>query len=162
MRLAEQDRRTWDRAQILEGLGMAEEALRLAVEPGPFALQAAIAACHARAARAQDTDWSAIVALYDRLARFEPTPVVRLNRAVAVAEASGAERALPLVDALAAEGAIEHYHLLHAARGELLARLGRSEEAVRALEKAESLAATGPERRFLAGRIQALTGRPRG
>jgi RNA polymerase sigma-70 factor (ECF subfamily) len=162
VRLAEQDRGSWDRAQILEGLGMAEEALRLVVEPGPFALQGAIAACHARAARAQDTDWSAIVALYDRLARCEPTPVVRLNRAVAVAEASGAERALPLVDALADEGAIERYHLLHATRGELLARLGRSEEAVRALEKAESLAATGPERRFLAGRIQALTGRPRG
>ncbi|HKZ31377.1 MAG TPA: DUF6596 domain-containing protein, partial [Vicinamibacteria bacterium] len=117
VRLAEQDRGTWDRAQILEGLGMAEEALRLAVEPGPFALQAAIAACHARAARAQDTDWSAIVGLYDRLVACEPTPVVRLNRAVAVAEASGAERALPLVDALVAEGGLERYHLLHAARG---------------------------------------------
>jgi RNA polymerase sigma-70 factor (ECF subfamily) len=158
VRLAEQDRSAWDRAQILEGLGIAEEAIRLATEPGSFALQAAIAACHARATRAEDTDWSAIVALYDRLVACEPTPVVRLNRAVAVAEASGPERALPLVDGLLAEGELERYHLLHAARGELLARLGRSEEAVRALEQAVSLAATGPERRFLAGRIAALSG----
>ena len=135
---------------------MAEEALQLAPEPGPFALQAAIAAVHARATRAEDTDWNAIVALYDCLALREPTPVVRLNRAVAVAEAEGAARALPLVDALAAEGELDRYHLLHAARGELLARLGRREEAVRALERAESLATTGPERRFLASRIEAL------
>ncbi len=156
VRLAEQDRSAWDHAQSLEGMGMAEEALRLAAEPGPFALQAAIAAAHARAARAEDTDWSAIVAFYDALAAREPTPVVRLNRAVAVAEAQGAARALPLVDALAAEGELDRYHLLHAARGELLARLGRSEEAVRAFEQAVSLAATGPERRFLASRIEAL------
>jgi RNA polymerase sigma-70 factor (ECF subfamily) len=161
VRLAEQDRAAWDGAQVLEGLGMAEEALRLAAEPGPFALQAAIAACHARAARAEDTDWSAIVGLYDRLVAREPTPVVRLNRAVAVAEASGATRALPLVDALVAEGGLERYHLLHAARGELLARLGRSEEAVRAFEQAVSLATTGPERRFLARRIEALASEPR-
>jgi len=158
VRLAEQDRSAWDSTQILEGLGMAEEALRRAAEPGSFALQAAIAACHARAPRAEDTDWSAIVALYDRLVAREPTPIVRLNRAVAVAELSGPERALPLVDGLVAEGELERYRLLHAARGELLARLGRSEEAVRALERAVSLAATGPERRFLAARIDALSG----
>ena len=161
VRLAEQDRSAWDRGQILEGLGMAEEALRLTAEPGPFALQAAIAAAHARATRAEDTDWSAIVALYDRLAAREPTPVVRLNRAVAVAEAQGAEHALPLVDALLAEGELDRYHLLHAARGELLARLGRSEEAVRAFEQAGSLATTGPERRFLGRRIEALAGERR-
>ena len=161
VRLAEQDRSAWDRAQILEGLGMAEESLRLAAEPGSFALQAAIAACHARAPRAEDTDWSAIVALYDRLVACEPTPVVRLNRAVAVAEALGPEHALPLIDGLLAEGSLERYYLLHAARGELLARLGRSEEAVRALEQAASLAATGPERRFLAARIAVLSGPPR-
>ena len=86
---------------------------------------------------------------------------MRLNRAVAVAEASGATRALPLVDALVAEGGLERYHLLHAARGELLARLGRSEEAVRAFEQAVSLATTGPERRFLARRIEALASEPR-
>jgi len=162
VRLAEQDRSAWDRIQILEGLGMVDESLRLAADPGSFALQAAIAACHARAPRAEDTDWSAIVALYDRLALCEPTPIVRLNRAVAVAEAAGPQRALPLVDGLLAEGELEHYHLLHAARGELLARLGRSGEAVRAFEQAVALAATGPERRFLASRIAALSGPRRG
>jgi RNA polymerase sigma-70 factor (ECF subfamily) len=159
VRLAEQDRSRWDRAQILEGLGMADEALRLVPEPGSFALQAAIAAVHARAPRASDTDWGAIVALYDRLAAREPTAVVRLNRAVAIAEARGPEHALPLVDALAREGALERYHLLHVARGELLGRLGRGAEAVRALEQAASLAPTAPERRFLASRIAALSAR---
>jgi RNA polymerase sigma-70 factor (ECF subfamily) len=129
VRLSEQDRSRWDPAQLREGLGMAEEALRLAREPASFALQAAIAAEHARAARAEDTDWSAIVALYDRLAACEPSPVVTLNRAVAVAEARGPEHALPLVDALVREGALDRYHLLHVARGELLARLGRGAEA---------------------------------
>src|SRR5262245_23759159 len=98
VRLAEQDRSRWDRAQLLEGLGLADEALRLAPEPGSFALQAAIAAEHARAARAEDTDWNAIVSLYDRLAASEPSPVVRLNRAVAIAEARGPEQALALVE----------------------------------------------------------------
>jgi RNA polymerase sigma-70 factor (ECF subfamily) len=161
VRLAEQDRSRWDRTQLIEGLGMAEEALRLAREPGSFALQAAIAAEHARAPRAGDTDWSAIVAHYDRLAACEPSPVVRLNRAVAIAEARGPEQALPLVDALAQEGALERYHLLHVARGELLARLGRGREAVRALEHAASLAPTAPEQRFLASRIAALSARAR-
>jgi RNA polymerase sigma-70 factor (ECF subfamily) len=133
VRLSEQDRALWDRAQVLEGLGLAEEALRLAPEPGSFALQAAIAGVHARASRGEETDWEEIVAFYDRLARLEPTPVVRLNRAVAVAEAHGAERALPLVEALVVEGGLERYHLLHVARGELLARLGRGVEARRAL-----------------------------
>jgi RNA polymerase sigma-70 factor (ECF subfamily) len=158
VRLAEQDRARWDRAQILEGLGLADEALRLAPAPGPYALQAAIAACHARAARAEETDWKAIVALYDRLVEREPTPVVRLNRAVAVAEASGPGPGLELVDEVLAEGELDRYHLLHAARGELLARLGRREEAVLALRQAEALAATGPERRFLAERIAELDG----
>jgi RNA polymerase sigma-70 factor (ECF subfamily) len=157
VRLAEQDRSRWDRAQLREGLGMAEEALRLSREPGSFALQAAIAAEHARPPRAEDTDWTAIALLYDRLAACDPSPVVRLNRAVAIAEARGSEEALPLVDALAREGALERYHLLHVARGELLARLGRSAEAVRALEQAASLAPTAPERRFLAARIALLS-----
>jgi RNA polymerase sigma-70 factor (ECF subfamily) len=156
VRLSEQDRSRWDPAQLREGLGMAEEALRLAREPASFALQAAIAAEHARAARAEDTDWSAIVALYDRLAACEPSPVVTLNRAVAVAEARGPEHALPLVDALVREGALDRYHLLHVARGELLARLGRGAEAARALEHAAALAPTAPERRFLAARIAGL------
>jgi RNA polymerase sigma-70 factor (ECF subfamily) len=158
VRLAEQDRTRWDRAQVLEGLGLADEALRLAPGPGSYALQAAIAACHARAVRAADTDWKAIAALYDRLVEREPTPVVRLNRAVAVAEAFGPEPGLELVGALLGEGELDRYHLLHAARGELLARLGRRDEAVAALRQAEALAATGPERRFLAERIAALGG----
>jgi RNA polymerase sigma-70 factor (ECF subfamily) len=155
--LADQDRSRWDKAEILEGLGMAEETLRLAPAPGSLAPQAAIAACHARAAKAEDTNWKAILALYDALLAREPTPIVKLNRAVALAEAHGPEQALPVIDALAAEGDLSRYHLLHAARGELLARLGRKEEAVRALEHAAALATTGPERRFLASRIAAVS-----
>lgn len=156
VRLAEQDRSRWDRGLILEGLGMADEALRLAPEPGSFALQAAIAACHASAARAEDTDWSGIAALYGRLLAVEPTAVVRLNHAVAVAEADGVRSGLPLVEALVAGRELDRYHLLHAVHGELLARAGRTQEAVAALERAASLAGTGPERRFLASRIAAV------
>jgi RNA polymerase sigma-70 factor (ECF subfamily) len=158
VRLADQDRSRWDQAQIREGLGMVEEALRLATDPGPLALQAAIAACHARARRFEDTDWPAILALYDALVAIEPNPVIRLNRAVALAEARGAEAALPLVDALLAEGDLARYHLLHATRGELLARAGRKEEALGALALAAELAATAPERRFLENRISELAG----
>jgi RNA polymerase sigma-70 factor (ECF subfamily) len=160
VRLSDQDRSRWDHALILEGLGMAEEALTLAPDAGPLALQAAIAACHARARKAEDTDWKAILALYDALLAREPTPIVKLNRAVALAEAEGADRALPLVDALANEGDLSRYHLLHATRGELLFRLGRKEEAIAALEQAASLAATAPERRFLAQRIASVLATP--
>jgi RNA polymerase sigma-70 factor (ECF subfamily) len=156
VRLSDQDRTHWDRPQILEGLAMSEEALGLAPTPGPLALQAAIAACHARAPKAEDTDWNAILSLYDTLVAREPTPIVKLNRAVALAEVRGPEHALPLLEALAAEGELSRYHLLHAARGELLARLGRKQEAARAFEHASSLATTGPERRFLSNRIVAL------
>jgi len=155
--LADQDRSRWDRAQIQEGLGMTEEALRLTPTPGPLALQAAIAACHARAEKAADTEWKAILALYDALESREPTPIVRLNRAVALAEAEGPELALPLLDTLAAEGDLARYHLLHAARGELLARLGRKAESLRAFEHAAALTTTMPERRFLARRIEAIS-----
>ena len=162
VRLADQDRSRWDQAQIREGLGMVEEALRLAHDPGPLVLQAAIAACHSRAARADATNWKAILVLYDALLAREPTPVVRLNRAVAVAEAHGPVAALPLVEALLAEGELSHYHLLHATRGELLARAGRVEEGVRALAHAVELAATGPERRLLTRRVAELgSGPPR-
>jgi predicted RNA polymerase sigma factor len=135
---------------------MVEEASRLAAELGPLALQAAIAACHARAAHASATDWNEILELYDALLRKEPTPVVRLNRAVAVAEARGATAALPLVEALVAEGKLSRYHLLHATRGELLVRAGRTEEGVRAIADAVEMAATGPERRLLARRVAEL------
>jgi len=154
--LTDQDRSRWDRAQIREGLGMVEEALRLTPEPGPLALQAAIAACHARAEKAEHTDWKAILTLYGALEAREPSPVVRLNRAVALAEAEGPQLALPLLDTLAQDGELARYHLLHAARGELLARLGRVEEAVQAFEQASEHASTGPERRFLARRIEQL------
>ncbi len=156
VRLADQDRSRWDQTQIREGLGMVEEAQRLAVAPGPLALQAAIAACHARATRASATDWNEILGLYDALLREEPTPVVRLNRAVAVAEGRGARAELTLVEALVSEGDISRYHLLHATLGELLVRAGRTEEGVRAIAQAVELAATGPERRLLERRVAEL------
>lgn len=158
VRLSDQDRSRWDRAQIQEGLAMSEEALRLAPEPGPLALQAAIAACHASAPTAADTDWRGILSFYDALVAREPTPIVKLNRAVALAEADGPAPALQEVDSLAAEGDLSRYHLLHVTRGELLARLGCRDEAVRALERAADLATTGPERRFIANRISQLSG----
>src|SRR4029077_12638139 len=109
--LEEQDRSRWDRAKIAEALPLVEEALRGG--PGPFALQAAIAALHCQAARAEDTDWRQIVRLYDLLERLEPSPIVSLNRAVAVAMADGPRQALELVDELAAGGELDRYHLLH-------------------------------------------------
>ena len=120
--LEEQDRRRWDRDQIAEALPLVEEALRGG--PGPFALQAAIAAVHCQAARAEDTDWPQILRLYDLLERLQPSPIVSLNRAVAVAMVHGPRRALALIDALAASGELDGYHLLHAARADLLRRAG--------------------------------------
>ena len=130
--LEEQDRRRWNRAQIAEALPLVEEALRGG--PGPFALQAAIAAVHCQAARAEDTDWPQIVRLYDVLERVQPSPIVSLNRAVAVAMVDGPQPALALIDGLAATGDLDGYHLLHAARADLLRRLrrrGRSGEELR-------------------------------
>ena len=120
--LEDQDRRRWNHAQIAEALPLVEEALRGG--PGPFALQAAIAALHCQATRAEDTDWPQIVRLYDLLERLQPSPVVSLNRAVAVAMVDGPRPALALIDALAATGDLDRYHLLHAARADLLRRLG--------------------------------------
>ena len=131
--LEEQDRRRWDRGQIAEALPLVEEALRGG--PGPFALQAAIAALHCQAARAEDTDWPQILRLYDLLERLQPSPIVSLNRAVAVAMVDGPQPALALIDALAAAGDLDDYHLLHAARADLLRRrriLGGSGEELRA------------------------------
>ena len=134
--LEEQDRSRWDQQQIAEALPLVEEALRGG--PGPFALQAAIAALHCQAARAEDTDWPQIVRLYDLLERLQPSPIVSLNRAVAVAMVDGPQPALALIDALAAAGDLDGYHLLHAARADLLRRLGsrRSGEELHASARA--------------------------
>jgi len=153
--LAEQDRSLWDRAEIAEGLEHVEAALR-AGPAGPYALQASIAALHARAERPEDTDWRQIAALYDLLVRRQPSPVAELNRAVAVAMVDGPERGLLLIDALEARGRLDRYHLLHAARADLLRRLGRREEAAAAYRVAFGLAQAEPERRFLASRLAEL------
>jgi RNA polymerase sigma-70 factor (ECF subfamily) len=158
VRLAEQDRSRWDGAAIREGLALVERALGLSRPPGAFALEAAIAGVHARAASAAETDWREVAALYDLLAVFAPSPVVALNRAVARAEAFGAELGLADLDALAATGEIARYHLLPAARGELLARLGRRAEALAALRAALELAGNAADRRFLVRRIAELEG----
>lgn len=119
--LEEQDRGRWDRQLIAEALALVEEAFRGG--PGPFALQAAIAALHCRASRFRDTDWPSILGLYDQLERLQPSPIVSLNRAVAVAMVEGPQPALAIIDALAA-GDLKNYHLLHAARADLLRRMG--------------------------------------
>jgi RNA polymerase sigma-70 factor, ECF subfamily len=150
--LEEQDRGRWDQQQIAEALPLVEEAFRGGT--GPFALQAAIAALHCRAARAEDTDWPQIVQLYNLLERVQPSPVVSLNRAVAVAMVDGPQRALALIDALAASGDLDGYHLLHAARADLLRRLGSSAEAVRSYTRALQLVTNESERRFLERRLR--------
>jgi RNA polymerase sigma-70 factor, ECF subfamily len=150
--LDEQDRGFWDRAQIDEGLKLAESAPKARVA-GPYALQAAIQAEHARARKAADTDWRRIADLYAMLESCQPTPVVALNRAVAVAMAYGAERGLELIDRLAADGALENYHLMWAARADLLRRLGRWADAQAAYQRALRLVGSAPERRFLMRRL---------
>jgi RNA polymerase sigma-70 factor (ECF subfamily) len=149
--LEKQDRGRWDRRQIAEALPMVEEALR--GEPGPFAVQAAIAAAHCRAPRAEETDWQQIVRLYDLLESVQPSPVVSLNRAVAVAMVDGPEKALALIDALAATGDLDGYHLLHAARADLLRRIGSLEAAAKSYAKALGLVSNDSERRFLQRRL---------
>jgi len=150
--LPDQDRSRWDRLLIGRGLAALERAERLGGALGPYALQAAIAACHARAVTAADTDWPRIVALYDALARLMPSPVVELNRAVAVSMASGPAAALPLVDALAGEPKLAGYHLLPSVRGDLLFRLGRHEEARVEFERAAGMTANARERELLRAR----------
>jgi RNA polymerase sigma-70 factor, ECF subfamily len=153
--LEDQDRSRWDRAAIAEGLELVERSLRArrSGPPGPYALQAAIAALHAQAPEAATTDWRQIAALYEILARIHPSPVVELNRAVAIAMVDGAERGLRVMDSLAASGTLSGYHLLPAARADLLRRLGRTAEAAAAYREALSLVTNEPERRFLAGRL---------
>jgi predicted RNA polymerase sigma factor len=155
LRLMDQDRVHWDHLLIQRGLIALARGETLGESRGPYLLQAAIAACHARAATAADTDWVYITALYDELARVSPTPVVQLNRAVAVAMAYGPAAGLALADQLAAQGALSSYHLLPSVRGDLLARLGRFAEARSEFERAADLTRNGPESRLLRDRAAA-------
>jgi RNA polymerase sigma-70 factor (ECF subfamily) len=155
--LEEQDRALWDAAAIGEGVRVLEDAL-LRRRPGPYQVQAAIAACHATAPTAAGTDWAQIAALYGVLSRLAPSAVVRLNRAVAVGMAEGPAAGLALVERLEAAGELGGYHLLPATRADLLRRLGRAEEAAAAYRAAIGLAPTGAERRYLAGRLAEVTG----
>jgi len=150
--LEEQDRRRWDRAQITEAIPLVEEALRGG--PGPYAVQAAIAALHCQASRFEDTDWPQILRLYDLLERLQPSPVVSLNRAVAVAMVEGIGPALALIDSLTASGDLDDYHLLHAARADLLRRAGSKREAAKSYTRALSLVTNDSERRFLERRLR--------
>ncbi|HET6794713.1 MAG TPA: DUF6596 domain-containing protein, partial [Acidimicrobiales bacterium] len=155
VRLADQDRTLWDRALIDEGHGLVRACLRRN-RPGPFQIQAAIAAVHDDAPTAGDTDWSQVVALYDQLHAIRPSPVVALNRAVAVAELDGPESGL---DALAGVG-LEEYQPYHAARADLLARAGRTQEALAAYDRAVDLTANPAEREFLMRRRLQVAGGP--
>src|SRR3989449_2191182 len=153
--LLDQDRSRWDHLLVRRGLAALTRAEELDGRLGPYALQAAIAACHARARTAEETDWTRIAALYDALAQIAPSPVVELNRAVAVAMAFGAAEGLALVDALASEPALKHYHLMPAVRGDLLVKLGRLDEARAEFERAASLTRNARERKLLLDRASA-------
>ena len=150
--LEEQDRSLWNREQIAEALPLVEEALLGA--PGPFSVQAAIAAVHCRAARAEDTDWEQIVGFYDELQRLQPSPVVSLNRAVAIAMRDGPGTGLVLIDELAEANDLDGYHLLYAARADLLRRLGLGEQAAKDYRRALELATNESERRYLERRLR--------
>jgi RNA polymerase sigma-70 factor (ECF subfamily) len=154
--LEEQNRALWNRDQITAGVALVEQALRLR-RPGPYQLQAAIAAVHDEAATAADTDWAQIALLYDELLRRWRSPVIELNRAVAVAMADGPAHGLQLVEGLAADGRLDGYHLLHATRADLLRRLGRNEEACEAYRQARELAPSDAERAFLERRLTELS-----
>jgi RNA polymerase sigma-70 factor, ECF subfamily len=155
--LEDQDRSRWDREQIGEGADLVEAALRSGgLSPGPYALQAAIAAVHAQAPSPVATDWQQIAALYAMLARVHPTPVVELNRAVAVAMSDGLERGLALVEALDDRGELSGYHLLPVARAELLRRLGRHAEAAESYRRSLELVTNDAERRHLEKRLQEI------
>jgi RNA polymerase sigma-70 factor (ECF subfamily) len=151
--LEDQDRSLWDRTAIAEGLALLPGALA-GSPPGPYAVEAAIAALHARAASPKETDWPQIAALYDTLQHLRPSPVVALNRAVAVAMSAGPEAGLPLVEEIERSGALAGYHLLPAAKADLLRRLGRHAEAAESYREALGLVGNEPERRFLARRLE--------
>jgi RNA polymerase sigma-70 factor (ECF subfamily) len=154
--LEQQDRSRWDRQLILEGVPLVERALSTR-RFGAYTLQAAIAAVHADAASAAATDWPQIAAVYERLRQVEPTPIVELNHAVAVAMRDGPEAGLALIDAILTRGELQHYHLAHAARADLCRRLGRNADAHSAYERALSLAQQEPERNFLAKRLREVS-----
>jgi RNA polymerase sigma-70 factor, ECF subfamily len=153
--LEQQDRTLWNRDEIGEGTAMLERVLRQG-RPGPYQVQAAIAACHGRALHASDTDWHEIALLYGELARMTNSPVVELNRAVAVAMADGPEAGLEIVSALETSGALRDYHLLPATRADLLRRLGRKSESASAYRDALALTTTDTERRYLSRRLSEL------
>ncbi|MES9537406.1 sigma-70 family RNA polymerase sigma factor [Actinomadura sp. NPDC000600] len=155
--LLEQDRARWDRLLIHRGFAALLRAKKIGEPPGPYVLQAAIAACHAQALTAEETDWAQIASLYEILSRVAPSPVVELNRAVAVGMAHGPEKGLELADALVDEPALRGYHLLPSVRGDLLARLGRLEEARVQFERAAELTRNAPERRVLLDRAASLS-----
>jgi RNA polymerase sigma-70 factor (ECF subfamily) len=150
--LEDQDRALWDREQIGEGRALVEAALRRGLI-GPYQLQAAIAAVHAGAESAEATDWRQIAALYGELAQIDPQPVVLLNRAVAIGMSEGPQRGLALIEALRS---LDNYHLLHAARADLLRRLGSRQAAAEAYRRALALTANGVERAYLGRRLAAL------
>jgi RNA polymerase sigma factor (sigma-70 family) len=158
--LLEQDRARWDHLLIRRGLAALERAQSLGGALGPYALQAAIAACHARARTPAETDWPRIAAIYDALAQVAPSPVVELNRAVAVGMAFGAAAGLEIIEALHGEKSLQNYHWLPSVRGDLLAKLGRNDEARAEFERAASLAVNARERELLLERVQELA-RPR-
>lgn len=153
--LEQQDRSLWDQVQIAEGIAFVERALSLK-RIGPYTIQASIAAVHAEATSAEQTDWAQIVALYDVLLRVEPSPIIQLNRAVAIAMRDGPAKGLELVDALLERGELAQYHLVHAARADLCRRLGRKAEARTSYERALALTKQEPEQRFLRQRLRAL------
>jgi RNA polymerase sigma-70 factor (ECF subfamily) len=150
--LDDQDRSTWDRARIVEGEAILDRAVRMG-RPGPYQVQAAIASVHAVATSTETTDWEEIAALYETLWRLSPTPVVGLNHAVAVAMRDGPEAGLTRLAALDPDGALDGYHLYHAARADLLRRLGRRPEAAAAYTAALAAVTNPIERRFLEGRL---------
>ena len=153
--LEQQDRSLWNKDQIAEGISLTESALR-SRRFGAYTLQAAIAAVHAESSSVASTDWRQITLLYDQLLRIQPSPVVELNRAVAVAMCEGLEQGLALIDDLLAREHLSHYHLAHSARADLCRRLGRIPEARVSYEQALALASQEPDRRFLARRLEEL------
>ena len=156
--LENQDRAQWDRNEISEGLALVDRSLSIRGQLSSYAVQAAIAALHVRPEDSRATDWPQIVALYEVLLRLQPTPVIELNHAVAVSMVNGPARALDLIDSLAARGRVTQYHLLHAARGRLLQKLGRMNDAREAYLAALNTTMLEPERRFLAARIASIQG----
>jgi len=154
--LNDQDRSRWDLVLIRRGLAALERAERLGGSLGPYALQAAIAACHARAQAAEDTDWTRIAALYDALGQLTPSPVIEINRAVAHAQAFGPAAGLEILDTIRRHPALASYHLVHAVRGDFLARLGRTEGARRELARAAKLTRNQRERALLLARAEGL------